>query len=66
MEKLCYLGDTITCYGGASDATSGRIDNSWKKFRELTWCVRRKAGFNFEATGEDLSVLYYTSFVVLL
>ena len=52
MEKLCYLGDTITCYGGASDATSGRIDNSWKKFRELTGALGGKQGLTLRQQGK--------------
>ena len=54
MEKFCYLGDMISCYGEASEAVSARIDNAWKRFSE--WCVSREAGFIFEATGDDLPV----------
>ena len=25
VEKFCYLGDIISCYGGASEAVSARI-----------------------------------------
>ena len=46
----------ISCYGGASDAVSARIGSTWKKLLEL-YCVSREAGFFFEATMEDLSVL---------
>ena len=56
MEKFCYLDDVISCYGGASDAVSARIGSTWKKLLEL-YCVSREAGFFFEATMEDLSVL---------
>ena len=51
MEKLCYLGDMISCYGGASDAASGRIDNSWKKFRELTGALGGKQGLTLKQQG---------------
>ena len=35
VEKF-YVGDMITCYGGASEAVSARIGSIWKKFRELS------------------------------
>ena len=28
LEKFCYLGDTISCYGGASEAVSARIGSA--------------------------------------
>ena len=129
-EKFCYLGDMISCYGGASEAVSARIGSAWNKFRKFfffffstwvffhehsritelqgkaegipltphyhfhplhrhlditrtitaessllhiassrtraAWTVSWEAGFFFEATGEDLPVLCYTSFFVLL
>ena len=34
MEKICYLGEMISCYGGASKAVSARTGSVWKKFRE--------------------------------
>ena len=36
VEKFCYLGDMICCYGRASEAVSARIGKAWKKFRELS------------------------------
>ena len=48
VGKFCYLADMISCYGGASEAVSARIGIA---------CVSREAGFIFETTGEDLSVL---------
>ena len=36
MQKFCYLGDMISCYGGASEAVSARIGSARKKFRELS------------------------------
>ena len=55
----------IICYGGAFEAVSARIGSGWKKFR-VKWCVSWEVGFIFEATGKDLSLLCWTSFVVLL
>ena len=46
MEKFCYLGDTISCYGGASAAVSARIDGAWKKFRELSDVLVGKQGLS--------------------
>ena len=55
VEKFCYLGDMISCYGGASEAVSPRIGSMWKKFIQgVKWCVSQEAGFIDEATGEDL------------
>ena len=56
VERFCYLRDMNSCCGGASEAVSARIGCAWKKFRELS-CVSQEAGFIFEVTGEDLSVL---------
>ena len=40
VEKFCYLGDIIGCYGVMvellSEAMSARIGSAWKKFRELS------------------------------
>ena len=36
VEEFCYLGDMISCYGGASEAVSARIGSAWKKFVELS------------------------------
>ena len=34
----------ISCYGGASEAVSARIDSAWKKFRELSGVLVGKQG----------------------
>ena len=31
VEKFCYAGDMITCYGGAYEAVSVRIGSEWRK-----------------------------------
>ena len=36
VEKFCYLGDMISCFGGASEAVSSRIGSAWKNFRKLS------------------------------
>ena len=36
MEKFCYLGDIINCYGGASEAVNAKIGSVWKMFRDLS------------------------------
>ena len=48
MEKFCYLGDMIICYGGRSGAVSARIDNEWKKFRELSGVLVGKQGLSLK------------------
>ena len=35
VKKFCYLGDKVSCYGGASDAVDARIRSAWK-FSELS------------------------------
>ena len=42
MEKFCYLGGIISCYGGASEAVSARTGGVWKKFIELSGVLVRK------------------------
>ena len=44
VENFCYLGDMISCYGGASEAVSARIGSVWKKFRELSGALVEKQG----------------------
>ena len=29
VEKFCYLGDMISCYGGASEVVNGRSSGSY-------------------------------------
>ena len=36
VVKFCYLGDMISCYGGASEGVSPRIGCVWKKLREIS------------------------------
>ena len=36
MEKFCYLGDMIRCYGGASEAVCARIGNVGKQGEDLS------------------------------
>ena len=48
VEKFCYLGDMISCYGGASEAVSARIGSAWKKFRELSGVFVGKQGLSLK------------------
>ena len=52
VEKFCYLGDMISCYGEASEAVSARISNLWKKFRELSGVLVRKQGLSLKQWGK--------------
>ena len=36
VEKFCYLGDMIRCYGGASEAVCARIGNVGKQGEDLS------------------------------
>ena len=42
VETFCYLGDTISCYRGASKAVSAVIGSAWKRSRELSGLLVRK------------------------
>ena len=46
----------ISCYSGVSEAVSARIEEV-EEVQGVKWYVSWEAGFIFEATGEDLSVL---------
>ena len=55
MEKFCYMGNMISCYGEASETVGARIGSAWKKFRELSGVLFGKQA---SSGGRDLSVLY--------
>ena len=57
VEKFCYLGDVISCYGGVSEAVSARIGSALKKFRELSGVLVGKQGLSLKQR-EDLSMLF--------
>ena len=52
MEKFCYLGDMISCYGGASDTVSARTDSAWNKIRELSSVLVGKQGLSLKQWGK--------------
>ena len=52
VEKFCYLGDMISCYGGASEAVSARVGSAWKKFRELSSVLFGKQGLPLKKQGK--------------
>ena len=52
VEKFCYLGDMISCFGGASEAVSARIGSAWKKFRELSGVLVGKQGLSLMQRGQ--------------
>ena len=52
VEKFCYLGDMISCSGGASEAVSARIASAWKKFRELSGVLIGKQGLSLMQQGK--------------
>ena len=52
IEKFCYLGDMISCFGGASEAVSARIGSAWKKFRELSGVLVGKQGLFLMQRGK--------------
>ena len=35
VDSFCYLGDTMSCVGGAEAAVRARIVSVWRKWREL-------------------------------
>ena len=52
VEKFCYLGDMIKCYGGASEAVGARISKAWKNFRELSGVLVGKQGLSLKQQGK--------------
>ena len=52
VEKFCYLGGMISCFGGASEAVSARIGSAWKVFRELSGVLVGKQGLYLMQRGE--------------
>ena len=52
VEKLCYLGDMISCYSGRPEAVSARIDSVWKKFKELSGVLVGKQGLSLKQHGK--------------
>ena len=52
VEKFCYLGDIISCYGGALEAVSARNGSAWKKLRELSGVLVGKQGLPLKKQGE--------------
>ena len=52
VEKFCYVGDLINCYGGASEAVSARTGSAWKKFKELIGVLVGKKGLSLKQRGK--------------
>ena len=52
VEKFCYQGDMICCYGGASEAAGARIASAWKKFRELSGVLIGKQDLSLKQQGK--------------
>ena len=52
VEKICYLGDMISCYGRVSEAASARIGSSWKKFRKLSGLLVGKPDLSLKQQGQ--------------
>ena len=51
VEKLFYLGDMISCYGGGSEAVSTRICSAWKRFRKLSGVLFEKQDLSLKQRG---------------
>ena len=51
VEKFCYLGDMISCYGGASEAVTAIIGSAWKKSRKLSNVLVGKQGLSLKQGG---------------
>ena len=52
VEKFSYLGDMISCYGGASEVVSARTGSAWLRFRELSGVLVRKQGLTLKQQGK--------------
>ena len=53
LEKFCYLGDIISCYGGPSEAVSPRIGSAWVNFREFSFLLVGKQGLSMKQRGKS-------------
>ena len=52
VERLCFLGFMIRCYGGASEALTARTGSAWKKFRENSRVLVGKQGLTLKQRGK--------------
>ena len=52
VEKFCYLGDMISCCGGASEAVNAIISSAWMKFRKLSGLLVGKQGLSLKQWGK--------------
>ena len=48
VQKFCYLGVMISCYGEASEPVNAKIGSVWKKFRELSGVLVGKQGLSLK------------------
>ena len=64
--EFCYLGDIISCFGGALDAVSARIGSEWKKFRELSDGLVEKQGLSCKQQEKIYQFCFRKGLVVLL
>ena len=51
VKKFCYLGDKVSCYGGASEAVDARIGSAWK-FSELSGVLFGKQDLSLKEQGK--------------
>ena len=65
VEKFCYLGDMVSCYGGASEAVSARIGSVWKKFGKLSGVLVGKQCLSLKQQEGYISVVLDQFFVLL-
>ena len=49
---FCYVGDMISCYGGASEAVSARIGSAWKNLMELSGVLVGKHCLSLKQRGK--------------
>ena len=52
VERFCYMGDKISCYGGTFEAVSARIGSAWKTFQELNDVLIGKQGLSLKQWGK--------------
>ena len=57
VEKFCFLGDMISCFGEASEALSGKIDTVWKKCNEFSGVLVREKSLYLKQRGRFASIV---------
>ena len=62
LRSFCYLGDMLSCRGGAGEASRVRVRCAWKKFRELSPILTAR-GASLKLKGKMYSTCVRSSMI---